>query len=186
MAGSGYSGGTPGRGRTTVLADTAGPGGIIRVLVVSDTHGNTARLEAALRQQPKAALTIHLGDGEWDMDEVCGEFPGRQFLSVAGNCDFGSSRPDRGETVIGGKRIFYTHGHAFFVKSGLDRVVDEAVTRGADILLFGHTHIPVSEYRSGLYILNPGSLGYPRDGVPTYGVIDITPGGGVAAHIAEL
>lgn len=167
------------------MAGKAAQGGITRVVVVSDTHGNTARLEAAMRQQPKAALYIHLGDGEWDMAEVCGAFPNRQFLEVAGNCDFGSGRPDRGETVIAGRRIFYTHGHAFFVKSGLDRVVDEAVTRGADILLFGHTHVPVSEYRGGLYILNPGSLGYPRDGVPTYGVIDIT-SGGVAAHIVEL
>lgn len=158
---------------------------MIRVVVVSDTHGNVARLEAAMRQQPGAALYIHLGDGEWDMDEVHGSYPNRQFLTVAGNCDFGSSLPDRGETVIGGRRIFYTHGHAFFVKSGLSRLIDEAVTRGTDILLFGHTHVPVAEYHEGLYILNPGSLGHPQDGVPTYAVVDIAPSG-IATHIVEL
>lgn len=167
------------------MSENSAPERLLRVVVVSDTHGRIARLETAMRQQPRAALYIHLGDGEWDLAEIRGMYPGRRFLAVAGNCDFGSGLPDRGETELGGKRIFFTHGHAFYVKSGLSRVVDEAVTRGADILLFGHTHVPLTEYRDGLYILNPGSLGSPRDGVPTYGVVDITPAG-VAAHIVEL
>ena len=46
--------------------------------------------------------------------------------------------------------------------------------RNADIVLFGHTHLPITEYDDELYLLNPGSLQY-TDG--TYGVIDITDAG---------
>ena len=43
-----------------------------------------------------------------------------------------------------------------------------------DILLHGHTHIPETVYRDGLYIMNPGSL---RGSYGSYGIIDITPQG---------
>lgn len=37
---------------------------------------------------------------------------------------------------------------------------------GADVLIFGHTHIPyIKKFPSGL-IVNPGSVGQPRDGDP--------------------
>ena len=38
-------------------------------------------------------------------------------------------------------------------------------------MIFGHTHMPITEYDNELYLLNPGSLQY-ADG--TYGIIDIT------------
>ena len=157
----------------------------MRIVVVSDTHGNTRRLQEVLAQQHEADMFIHLGDGAWDVDEVSSLRPARPFLRVSGNCDFGSSFPSEGETVAGGKRIFYTHGHLYYVKFGMARITQEAVGRGADILLFGHTHVPVAEYADGLYIMNPGSLGHPDGGNPTYGVIDITPAG-VVPHIVEV
>lgn len=157
----------------------------LRIVVVSDTHGNTWRLQEVLTQQPKADMFIHLGDGVWDVDEASPGNPARMFLRVSGNCDFGSDFPSEGETVAEGKRIFYTHGHLYYVKFGMSRITDEAVSRGADILLFGHTHVPVAEYTNGLYIMNPGSLGHPDGGNPTYGVIDITPAG-IVPHIVEV
>ncbi len=45
---------------------------------------------------------------------------------------------------------------------------------GADILVLGHTHVPfIFEWR-GRYVVNPGSVGQPRDGDPraSYVVID--------------
>ena len=157
----------------------------MRIVAVSDTHGSTYRLQEVLTQQPKADLFIHLGDGAGDVDRVSAVNPPRPFLRVSGNCDFGAEFPAQGETVAEGRRIFYTHGHLYFVKSGMSRLIDEAVGRGADILLFGHTHVPVAEYVNGLYIMNPGSLGHPDRGNPTYGVIDITPAG-IVPHIVEV
>ena len=52
--------------------------------------------------------------------------------------------------------------------------------RQADILLFGHTHQPLTDYDDGLYILNPGSL----RGRGTYGLLDVTPTG-VLLNVVE-
>ena len=46
--------------------------------------------------------------------------------------------------------------------------------RKADILLFGHTHVPMQDYDDGLYVLNPGSL---HGANASYGILDITPAG---------
>ncbi len=55
-------------------------------------------------------------------------------------------------------------------------MVDESFLEkdGADILIMGHTHVPfIAEFPSGK-ILNPGSVGQPRDGDPraSYAIID--------------
>ena len=51
----------------------------------------------------------------------------------------------------------------------------EALSRGVDIVLFGHTHRPVAEKRGNLWIVNPGSLTYPRQmgRKPSYAMLTI-------------
>ena len=106
----------------------------MRILVISDTHGDISGFEFALSQQKKADLVIHLGDCERDVDDVKDLFPDKQFINVSGNCDFGSVTPPEGETVICSKRIFYTHGHTYHVKFGNDLVINEAKRRGARLV----------------------------------------------------
>lgn len=143
----------------------------MRILVVSDSHGNVLNLRQALLSQPKAEVVIHLGDGEYDLAALKSSYPNKTFLQVRGNCDFGSSLPESASFTVGDKKIFYTHGHNYGVKSGLYTVVCAAREQKADILLYGHTHAAVTDYDDGLYIMNPGSLnGYK----PSYGTIDIT------------
>ena len=156
----------------------------MRILVVSDTHGNEYALRQTIPTQPEAELIFHLGDGAREALSIAEEFPNRQFRMVCGNGDFGYSAllPDSGMEETAGPRIFYTHGHRYNVKMGIYQVVCAARERKADILLFGHTHNPVWAYHDGLYIMNPGSLAY---GTPTYGFIDITDAG-IAANITEL
>src|SRR5467141_869118 len=55
---------------------------------------------------------------------------------------------------------------------------DESIVRaaGAPYVILGHTHLPmVNRFRSGL-LVNPGSVGQPRDGNPraAWGVLDLT------------
>jgi len=55
---------------------------------------------------------------------------------------------------------------------------DESIVRaaGAPFVILGHTHLPmVNRFRSGL-LVNPGSVGQPRDGNPraAWGVLDLT------------
>lgn len=157
----------------------------MRIVVVSDTHRNYAALRHVVETQPGAGLFIHLGDGEAELRQVKADFPDLQFLSVQGNCDSSSEIPAENVLEVAGKRIFYTHGHRYSVKYGMQAFEKKARMVHADIALYGHTHIPEESYRDGLYIMNPGSLGSPARGGPTYGTVDITPAG-VVLHIIDF
>jgi putative phosphoesterase len=153
----------------------------LRILVVSDTHRDRYALRHALLAQPSAEVIIHLGDGEEEANEMKLNFPEKMFLQVRGNCDWGSTLPAEGIVQLEGKRIFYTHGYTYNVKFGLYEAVSAARAKKADVLLFGHTHNPINEYRDGLYIMNPGSLNGSNG---TYGTLDITPAGIVTNIVA--
>lgn len=155
----------------------------MRILVVSDSHGDPWAIRQAMEAQPTASVVLHLGDGSRDMEDVAMSYPDRTVYQVRGNCDFSSGTmiPYARDESLGGRKVFMTHGHLYGVKSDLYRVTCAARERGADILLFGHTHIPLATYDDGLYILNPGSVGY---GDGTYGLIDITPAGVVVNTVA--
>lgn len=148
----------------------------MRILVVSDSHGNYYQLKKAVAAQPKAELIVHLGDGEEEAQRIKLELPPTQMLiQLRGNNDWGSRMPVSEELTLEEKRIFMTHGHTYQVKSGFEQVIRAARKREADILLFGHTHQSYTAYVEGLYIMNPGSLSYGA--AASYGVIDITQAG---------
>ena len=138
----------------------------MRILVVSDTHGNDSSLRRAILAQPKAEVVIHLGDGEEELLRAKRAFPEKMFLAVRGNCDFGSDLPLTGEFTAQGVKIFYTHGHYYGVKSGLYTFACAALEDNDD----------------GLYLLNPGSL---NSWEATYGTVDITPQG-IVTNIVKL
>lgn len=146
----------------------------MRILVVSDTHRDRWALRQAIVSQPSADVVIHLGDGAEEAEEMKLNFPEKMFLMVRGNCDWGSSLPAEGLVSFAGKNIFYTHGYTYNVKFGLYEAVSAARRQKADVLLFGHTHNALTEYRDGLYLMNPGSLNGTNG---TYGTLDITPAG---------
>lgn len=154
----------------------------MRILVVSDTHGNDSSLRRAILAQPKAEVVIHLGDGEEELLRAKQAFPEKMFLAVRGNCDFGSDLPLTGEFTAQGVKIFYTHGHYYGVKSGLYTFACAARERGAQVALYGHTHNALEDYDDGLYLLNPGSL---NSWEATYGTVDITPQG-IVTNIVKL
>ena len=154
----------------------------MRILVASDTHHDFHALKRAVECQPSAEIVIHLGDGADDAEDVKYPFPQKMFLQVRGNCDWGSVLPYQGEYILNKKTIFYTHGHIYQVKYGLETFIAAARDRHADIALFGHTHDPMTDYRDGLYLMNPGSLS-GSDG--TYGILDITPAG-IVTNILKL
>lgn len=154
----------------------------MRVLVVSDTHHDGWALNQAISAQPSAEVVIHLGDGEQEALEAKRSFPKKQFYMVRGNCDWGSQLHAHLMLTLAGKKLFLTHGYAENVKFGTDEVIRAAQERGADILLFGHTHEAFTDYVNGLYIMNPGSL-HGWEG--TYGYIDITDAG-IVTNIVHI
>ena len=143
----------------------------MKILVLSDTHGDVWRLREIFTREHGFSLCIFLGDGERDFEPFF-PMPGVPLLAVRGNCDFGSALPTKLVTEEGGKRIFCTHGYEQFVKYGSANLRDAAREAKADIALYGHTHVPVQDYADGLYLCNPGSV---RNG--DYAVLEIVPQG---------
>lgn len=129
----------------------------MKIAVLSDTHGNYPLAARLLDLLGEFDLIIHLGDTSEDaeMVELALE---RKLVAVPGNCDFRGDLPRQVVLDIAGKKIFITHGDRFHVKSGLDRILQEAKSAGADIVLYGHTHIPGVEVRDGILFINPGTL----------------------------
>lgn len=155
-----------------------GGGAMPRAIVFSDSHGDYDALERIMeRHCENAELFIHLGDGERELEYLRYVYPEKKILFVRGNCDYASSAPDYDLVDFCGKRIFFTHGYLYGVKGGTEQIVEEAHKHAADILLFGHTHLPLVERSDELYIMNPGSCSRPRSGAPSYGVIDFTDSG---------
>ena len=150
----------------------------MRILVVSDSHGDVFGLREAIEAQPKARMIVHLGDGERDMDALSHLFEEIKVVQVRGNTDLGVFAPNTCVETVEGKRVYCTHGDRENVKGGTDKLKRIARGEKADIVLFGHTHVPKNEYKDGLYIFNPGSI---KQG--SYGVVDITKAGVVCIHM---
>ena len=141
----------------------------MRILVVSDSHGNDSSLRRAILAQPTAEVVIHLGDGEEELQRAKRSFPEKMFLAVRGNCDWGCEWPAERIVELGGHRIFCTHGHLYGVKTaGTALLEKKAAAENCDIVLYGHTHLAKIEFREGRYFLNPGSLRQPMEGHPSY------------------
>ena len=155
----------------------------MRILVLSDTHGDARSLMRALQQQPNAEMIIHCGDGRDQIELLEKSFPDKQIVAVRGNCDAGRAYRTEQLVTVNGKTIFVTHGHLFQVKFSPYNLICAARERGADIVCFGHTHNAMCEYQDGLYILNPGSChGYRA----SYGYIDITDKGDIVTRAVRL
>ncbi len=158
----------------------------MRIVVFSDSHGNYDVIEKIMeRHKDDGDVFIHLGDGEKELELIQYVYNDKKIYFVSGNCDWGSDRPDYDIIKLGDKTAFITHGARFGVKNDLGTVKVYARKNSADILLFGHTHIAFTDYEDGLFIMNPGSCGRPREGLPSYGIIDITENG-IAMHTVEL
>lgn len=138
----------------------------MRVVIVSDTHGRLGDLQEAVERSKPVDWVLHLGDVEGQQDEIAdiAAMAGAKVAMVSGNNDFFSTLRKELELVIGGVRIFMTHGHQYGVYQGTERIKNQGLMRGADVVMYGHTHAPLLEIdeENNITVLNPGSVSYPR------------------------
>lgn len=150
----------------------------MRVLIISDTHRYLGNFYEALERVGAVDQILHLGDVEGDEEEIrmAANCP---VAFVAGNNDYFSSCGSERELTLGGVRIFMTHGHHYGASMGSARLFSEGHSRKVDVVLYGHTHRPSIEYRKPIYLVNPGSLSYPRqqNHIPSYVLMEIAPDG---------
>lgn len=158
----------------------------MKILVFSDSHNRITYLKKAIdihKEIGSIDCVFHLGDGHKDLELLTKDIP---VLYVDGNYEeYAAGYHAKKDLVrevlieLSGFKFFLIHGHTYNVKSSLDYAVSSAKRKGADVLLYGHTHLrnntylpPDSEETKGLYIFNPGSISRPRDYSYSYGVIE--------------
>ena len=133
----------------------------MKVLIVSDTHKSHRNLEKIMEKERPFQMLIHLGDVEGSEDYI-EALAGCPVHIVRGNNDFFSDLPAEEEFLIEGRHVFITHGHYYGVSMGESRIRAEGRGRGADLVMYGHTHRPSLLVEKDLVTLNPGSVSYPR------------------------
>lgn len=131
------------------------------MLVLSDTHGNTAAIARLKEVIGESDYVAHLGDYARDIEFVREQYP-EKVISVAGNYDvFGVTERTMD---IEGVKVLFTHGHRFGVKNGLERLFYFCSEKGIDVALYGHTHIASLEESEGVKLVNPGHLSRRGEG----------------------
>lgn len=146
----------------------------MKILIVSDTHHRNENYLRALEEAGKVDLVIHLGDIEGS-EYLIQEAAGCPVEMVCGNNDFFSELPSEKTLQIGGYRVMITHGHRYYIGMGNEMLKEEAMARGADIVMYGHTHKPVIDTEDDIIAINPGSLSFPRqeNRKPSYIIMEL-------------
>lgn len=160
----------------------------MRILVASDIHGRVGPAKAltTLFSSYRPDRIVLLGDYLYNgprngvpadyepmaVANLLNKFSSK-IIGVRGNCDsrvdqmvlhFDCSQDSRC-VMINGFRCDLIHGDLL-----TSDIVE--VQRG-DILMFGHTHVPVLKRDDGVIYFNPGSVSFPKNGSPaSYGVFE--------------
>jgi hypothetical protein len=139
----------------------------MKIVIISDTHGNVANFKKAINWLNKENIQIilHCGDiGSLEsLKESLADFKG-EFLGVLGNMDKSFKilieeynkiprakiKEDVLETEIDKKRIAITHFP--------DPAKKLAQSGKFDLVFYGHTHRPWDEKVGECHIINPGEL----------------------------
>lgn len=146
----------------------------MKILIVSDTHKKHDNLVRILKREEDIDLMIHLGDSEGYEDYIA-ELAGCPVEIVSGNNDFFTDLDREKELEIGKYHVLITHGHYYYVAMGVEDLKKEALGRGMDVVMFGHTHRPLLDYSRGIVSLNPGSVSFPRQEGrrPSYALMEL-------------
>ena len=152
----------------------------MKLLIASDLHGSASYTRQLLDafQRENADRLLLLGDllyhgprndlpDEYSPKQVIAllsEYKDR-VLCVRGNCDTEVDQmvlpfpilADYAVIPVGHRLMYCTHGHHFNVNAL------PPMSKG-DILLYGHTHVPLLDVTEDRVCLNPGSVSIPKEG----------------------
>ena len=126
---------------------------VCEIGLISDTHG-LLRPEAILALEG-CDVILHAGDvgGSLIIDTLTQFAP---TFAVGGNCDIEETFPDYFTAEYGGKKLLMVHGHL---------PIDELFFK-PDVVITGHSHIPLIEEDKNILRINPGSAGPKRFKLP--------------------
>ena len=146
----------------------------MKLLIISDTHGKEDNFDKVLKIEKDIDMLIHLGDLQ-GADAYISVMTKCPCYMVAGNNDFHTTLKNELFVDIPGHRVMLTHGHYYYVNYGYEKLIVGAKAKGADMVMFGHTHRPLELVEDDVVLINPGSLSYPRQEgrIPTYMIMNV-------------
>lgn len=152
----------------------------MKLMIASDIHGSAVwceKLLAAMKEeQPDRLLLLGdllyhgprnaLPDG-YDPQTVAAALNAvrEKIMCVRGNCEAEVDQmmlqfpvlADYAVVFDGKITVLATHGHHFNINM-LPNL------QNGDVLLYGHTHVPLFEEKDGIFCVNPGSVSIPKEG----------------------
>lgn len=141
----------------------------MKVVLVSDSHGNMGVLLDILNAHPDADLFLHAGDIELPSAGL------ERYQIVQGNNDYYYDYPLELSFMTPYGKLILLHSHTLSMVHHTEKLHEYAKKHLASILCFGHTHRHLFQEEEGIYLINPGSLYYNRDGYPLgYYVLEIS------------
>ncbi len=176
--------------------------------VIADTHipDRVAELHPVILQtfrEAQVSAILHAGDVS--IPRVITELETiAPVYAVRGNRDMFYLRnlPMKVDLNLEGVSIGLTHGHGSFVRYTIDRI--ERTIEGryaekylrrilsafpqAEVIVFGHLHVPCNFHLQGKLIFNPGTTSYPwpRGSAATFGLLHLEHGKEPWGEILEL
>ena len=132
----------------------------MKILLVSDSHGNNSALDELAIKYPNMDLYLHAGDSastSWSI---------QPFESVLGNCDYYDDFPRFMKLPIPGGYLYMQH----------HPTIDTRMLKLDHVRLFihGHAHRRRLEAIDGITFVNPGAISFPRDGFDlSYAIIEV-------------
>lgn len=158
-----------------------------RVAVVADTHSHPHPATADLLTREAPVAILHAGDiGDLgvlaDLERVA------PVIAVRGNIDGRLDAPPdvveltitRAEHTL---RVLLTHiaVRGPRLRADARRLAERF---GADLVVCGHSHVPLIARDGRFVVFNPGSIGPRRFALPiVFGVLEIGPGGVTPRHV---
>jgi putative phosphoesterase len=177
----------------------------MKLAIISDVHAHAEALEAVLYALPPVDKIICAGDlvdrfhlnddvfdllDRYDVDFIQGNHDDGIFHNYM--CQKGLLTPQHLSRILSAplEREYSFSGQSFLMVHGSpwDRLRDyvyadspqihELGRFGKDVIILGHTHVPMVERVDSVTVINPGSVGQPpvTDPKPTYALMDTTSG----------
>lgn len=142
----------------------------MKLVVFSDNHRDKDVVDWIVKHNQYADRIISLGDSEMKEHELSS----LGIFGVKGNYPFEPDFPHDLILEFEDLRFLITHGHRYFVKTGLYQLKSALETKNCDVALFGHTHQAMIEKEDYRLFINPGSTTHPKQGIEkTYMIIDV-------------
>lgn len=159
----------------------------MKIGIMGDTHGDINVVRKIISIAPPVEMWLHTGDHAEDayMLEKLTTLP---VTKVLGNCDHNDKLANVDEIFdLEGFKIWLTHGHRYMGHTRISELPWWAEQLDVDIVVYGHTHIPMNKYFGKKLLINPGSPARPRgDSKPSFAVLTLNAGQKPIVEFIEL